>query len=143
MNNNLPQFFAIVTSPGGDSFKVYNNRVEKSFKTLDMDSNVLWPLDRVVLSNFTPPTFEHVKEFKSRNNIIVRKWNGRHNRSCQWYFTGSSVEMTYDNQMLTIPVVEITCASTVLPFNSAILQASRKPVSMYPSLPPIRQKLVC
>ena len=141
MNSNLPKFFAMITSPGGNQFKVYHNCIEKSFKTLGMYSNVIWPLDRVTLSSFTLPTIERVTELKSRNNIFIRKWNGRHNRSCQWYTTGSTVEMIYDNQIMNIPVVEITCASTVLPFNTAILQANMVPLKIYPALPPLRESL--
>ena len=137
MNSNLPKFFAVVTSPGGDQFKVYRNCLEKSFKTLDMYSNIIWPLDRVVLGNFTLPSIKTVKELKRRNNIFIRKWNGRHNRSCEWYMTGSTVEMIYDCQIMNIPVVEITCASTVMPFNTAILQATKVPPSIYPMLPPM------
>jgi hypothetical protein len=113
----LPLFFAIQQDDG--AYKIYQNQIKQSFKTLGFPQNNVWPVDDIVLGKLSKTTFPVKK-----NNTFVRKWNGGWTRSCSWTYTNVEVEMYIEDDTLYVPIVDIT-ESDVLPFNSAIFTAKR------------------
>lgn len=108
----FPKLFATVRA---GQFKIYQNSIEKSFDTLGIPANVLWPLDDVSISSqltFVPP-------FTGCTTTCVKKWNGRHYRSCKWSYVGSQVILNIDGDTVKIPVVTIfEGEESKLPYNS-------------------------
>ena len=134
MNRNdcFPKFFAIEEA---GSYKIYYNEVEQTETSLNIPHNVLWPVDGVslgsVLKSGTPSN--------DNKATFIRKWNGRHYRSCLWNTTGSVVEMIDSGNKEFVPVVTLdNCSEKTLPFNSYKMKpkaAHYAPVPMAPRFP--------
>jgi len=126
-NECFPLFFAISSSAG---YKVFQNNIYQAFETLDMPANILWPVDGVslgALSKVTPPS--------NVNHTFIRKWNGKHYRSCSWTHSGSEVELNIDGETRVIPVLSVNCESDALPFNSASMKPKSKALPIVPRFP--------
>jgi hypothetical protein len=127
----LPEFFAIEES---GSFKLYFNKIEQNNTSLNIPSNVLWPVDDATLGFLNSNGLRN-----DARGTFIRKWNGRHYRSCYWNSTNQQVEMILNGRTQTIPVLEFSnCVETILPFNSLSLKPKvvrHAPVPMAPRLP--------
>lgn len=129
-NECFPLFFAISAGPSGQ-YKVFQNNIYQAFETLDMPANILWPVDGVSLGALSKVTAPSSK----LNYTFIRKWNGKHYRSCSWTHTGSEVELNIDGETRVIPVVSINCEADALPFNNAVMKTKSKPLPIVPRFP--------
>jgi hypothetical protein len=113
----LPLFFAIKQDDG--AYKVYQNQIKQSFKTLGFPQNNVWPVDDIVLGKLSKTAF-----LVKKNNTFVRRWSGGWTRSCSWVHTNMEVEMYIEDDKRFVPIIDID-HSDVLPFNSAVFQHMR------------------
>lgn len=102
----LPEIFCI---RDGESFKVFENEIERSLTYV----NILTPVINVSPSTLFLCETPHQKV----KTTFVRKWNGRHSRSCNWKYTGPYLKTMIGTK---IPLIEFMYyTEKILPFNSA------------------------
>ena len=108
----LPEIFC---TREGELFKVFENEIERDLTYI----NILTPVTNVSPATLVLCETPHQKV----KTTFVRKWNGRHSRSCNWKFSGPYLKTTL---AAIIPLVEFTnLAEKTLPFNSAQIQPIR------------------
>ena len=111
LSSCLPEIFCIREE---ELFKVFENTIEQSLTYV----NVLTPVDKVSPATLILCETPHQKIMTT----FVRKWNGRHSRSCDWKFSGPYLKTLYSK----IPLVEFThITEKTLPYNSAQLRPVR------------------
>jgi hypothetical protein len=132
--NCFPLFFAIAEA---DSYKVFQNNIYQAFETLGFPANILWPVDGVSLGKLSK-----IAPKSGKRHTFIRKWNGRHYRSCEWEYSDKQLELMIDGEILQIPVINLTCEDKALPFNNAPMKPSvgggavkHKPVAPAPRFP--------
>ena len=104
LNSCLPEIFCIREK---ETFKVFENTIEQSLTYV----NVLIPA-QITPANLILCETPHQKIMVT----FVRKWNGRHSRSCHWKFVGPYLKTQIGT---IIPLVEFSyLTENTLPFNS-------------------------
>jgi hypothetical protein len=95
-----------------------------------MPANILWPVDDASLS-----AISKVSPSSKVNYTFIRKWNGKHYRSCSWTHSGSELELNVDGETRMIPILSVNCEADALPFNSAVMKVKTKALPIVPRFP--------
>jgi len=113
-NNVLPEIFCIRENI--KDFKVYENTIEESEETLNIPINVLTPVSEITRTMLILTETPHQKI----KYIFIRKWNGKHYRSCQWKYKGPYLQTEIGT---IIPEVELfNHDDNILPYNNIIIK---------------------
>jgi hypothetical protein len=110
--SNFPKYFTV---QDGASYKLYLNTLYKS-PEMRTQMNVVWPIDNIRVNRLTIKLFESGFE-----ESTIRKWNSSAAASCNWTFTGSSVEVyLVDNSIyVNAPLINMSSEDKKkLPYNS-------------------------
>jgi hypothetical protein len=120
----LPELFCIRED---FVYKVYENTIERFFQTEDFDGipiNVVTPVTQLSPFHVVMVKTPHQK----LNHTFIRKWNGRHSRSCFWKYAGPYLKTKKGNRVPIVHFIDDDVDDCVLPFNSSVHYASSIPV---------------
>ena len=131
----FPEFFA--TACGG-GYLVFKSEFSQSYESLYMEASVLTPVGH--------PSEEASLGYLKKSTqtadkyTVVRKWNGKHYRTCTWTETDKKVEFYMAGKLHVIPVVTIkNCFENTLPFNPYVMTVKagvkHAPIQMAPRFP--------
>lgn len=110
----FPELFCIKED---NKYKIFENIIYKSFETLEIVVNIVIPLINVTKCSLV------ISESLDQNikSTFIRKWNGKHYRSCKWKYNGPYLKSELNS---IIPLIEIfDNQNECLPYNSSLFES--------------------